>query len=84
MVIHDLRNPSSQIKFSLEFAIQTLNDALEIVNKINLNKNEYSDIKSEILKLVMEMDEKIRYLNIKVKNEEIKIQKMKLKLEKAN
>lgn len=50
-----------------------MHGALEILNQLSMNKNEYSDIKSEILRLVIEMDEKIRYLNIKVKNEEIKI-----------
>ena len=50
-----------------------MHGALEILNQLSMNKNEYSDIKSEILRIVIEMDEKIRYLNIKVKNEEIKI-----------
>ena len=81
MVIHDLRNPSSQIKFSLEFAIQNLLSAQEIFNQINLKSNEFSDTKFEILKLVNEMEEKIKLLNIQVKNKNIKIEKVEFKLD---
>jgi hypothetical protein len=64
MVIHDLRNPSSQIKFSLEFAIQNLLSALEIFNKINSKSNQFSDSKLEILRILNEFEEKIKQLNI--------------------
>ena len=81
MVIHDLRNPSSQIKFSLEFAIQNLLSAQKIFNQINLKSNEFSDTKFEILKLVNEMEEKIKLLNMQVKNKNIKIEKVEFKLD---
>lgn len=39
MVIHDLRNPAGQIKFSLEFALQNLLTAQEILENLNYEKN---------------------------------------------
>jgi hypothetical protein len=45
-----------------------------------LKSSEFSDTRSEILKLVFEMEEKIKLLNMQAKKKDYKIQKLEMKL----
>ena len=60
MVIHDLRNPTSQINFAIQFALQGFEKTKKQLNKNEEKFNkEFTEIKDEMTKIANDINEKL-------------------------
>jgi septation ring formation regulator EzrA len=60
MVIHDLRNPTSQINFAIQYALQGFDKSKKQMNKNEEKFNkEFTEIKEEMNKIATELNDKL-------------------------